>query len=301
MGRGAKVSMNRSEGVCQGELVCWKSSRLGRFTGSYEPMILVSLVDARSGHAFAQFVSNNSTQEHLRTLMRYIERYGRPGKIETGNASPFVGVGRTGKSPDLEAQKPTNQIQRALHELGIRWSLEDRRKPEKRPLLFLQEARQRLVPCLRESLASTPAEANRYLEHIYLPEWNAGDSVLAAMDTHSALSRHQDLDSILSIVTLREIDSQNLVRYRFRDYKVSSAQNPMELKGQVVRIETHLDGTVHFRLRDQILKVHAVERKKMPRTTPAVKDRRRKRHNRNWMKEFFDRDAPPLWRQMRPQ
>src|ERR1700722_15679322 len=111
MGRGAIRKMNESavdfpetnpaqdaDVAHRGELVSWKSSRLGRFAGSCEPMILISLVDARSGHAFARFVPNNSAPEHFKILRCYIELWGRPQEIRTGNASPFVGVGRTGKS-----------------------------------------------------------------------------------------------------------------------------------------------------------------------------------------------------------
>lgn len=292
--------MNKRETNCRGELICWKSTRLGRFTGSYEPMILINLVDARTGHAFARFAANNSTQEHLSILRCYIQRWGRPRELRTGNASPFVGVGRAGKSLPSQVSRPTNQIQRALQELDIQWSLEDRRDPNPSLLRFLQGARQQLVPCLRALHASTLAEANRYLEQSYLPHWNAGNTVSTTADSHRASLSPEELNSILSVVTLREIDNQNIIRYRFRDYQVSSGQNPVDLKGQIVRIETHLDETVHFRLYDQTLNVHFVERTKNVRTAEKpTKDRRSKRHNQNWMKEFFNRDAPPLWRQMR--
>ena len=289
--------------VRRGELVYWKSSRLGRFTGSHEPMILISLVDARSGHAFALFAPNSSALEHFRMLRCYIERWGRPQEIRTGNATPFVGVGRAGKSAIAHGSKGTNQIERALQELEIRWSLEDRGQPGKGPFRFLQGAKQRLVPCLRQSQVSTAAEANHYLEQIYLPRWNASNAVSYAADSHAAPPPRRDLNSILSVVTLREIDSQNMVRYRSRDYEVLAGQSQRMLKGNVVRIENHLDDTVHFRLQNQEIKVHFVERGKVPRLQAnrqkPKNDRRRRGHNRNWMKEFSTWVTRPLWTHLR--
>lgn len=285
--------------IRRGELVCWKSSRLGRFAGSCEPMILVSLVDARSGHAFARFACNNSTQEHLRILKSYIERWGRPKEIRTGNASPFVGVGRSAKSISSHISKERNQIQRSLQELEITWSLEDRSQPDKWFLRFLQQAKQKLVPCLRQSQVSSVAEANRYLEQMYLPEWNATYGILDASDLHAASMPQRDLNSILSVVTLREIDNQNMVRYRSGDYEVSSGRRHLTLKGNVVRIENHLDDTIHFCIQDHKIKLRCVERDKIPRSQPNRQkpkdDRPRRGHNRNWMKEFSSWVAPPLW------
>jgi hypothetical protein len=283
----------------RGELVCWKSNRLGWFKGSCEPMILVSLVDAGSGHAFARFVPNNSAQEHFRILRCYIERWGRPQEIRTGNASPFLSLGRDDKSAGAQG----NQIQRALHELEIRRSLEDRSEPDKWLLRFLQDAKQRLVPCLRQSHGSTTEEANRYLEQIYLPQWNAANSVSHATNSHAAPLHRRQLNSILSIVTLREIDSQNMVRYRSRDYEVSSGD--LTPKGRIVRIENHLDDTVHFQLQGQKIKVHFVEKNKILRTQESQQKpkqgRRRRTYNRNWMKEFSNWEAPPLWTQLRSE
>jgi hypothetical protein len=284
----------------RGELVCWKSSRLGRFAGSREPMTLVSLVDARSGHAFAGFAPNNTAQEHFRILRDYIERWGRPQEIRTGNASPFVGVGRAPKSSDSQASKGKNQIQRALQELDIQWSFVDGSDPDQWLLRFLQEAKQKLVPSLRQ--VSTPADANRYLEQTYLPRWNARNGVPNTADSHAASPPRRELNSILSLVTLREIDNQNMVRYRLRDYQVSSASGQLPPKGTIIRIESHLDDTVHFRLHEQKIKVRFVEANRIPgaraKQQKPKKDPRRG-HNRTWMKEFSNWVAPPLWTHMR--
>lgn len=297
--------MNESAVVSRGELVYWKSSRLGRFPGSCEPMLLVSLLDARSGHAFARFASRNSAPEHFRILKSYIERWGRPQEIRTGHASPFVGSGRADKSARFPLPNGTNQIQRALGELEICWSVENRREPEKWLLLFLQEAKQRLAPYLRHARVSTLAEANRYLDQTYLPQWNTDHGVANTADSHAASPPRRDLTSILSVVTLREIDNQNIVHYRLRDYEVSSGQSQLCLKGNMVRIENHLDDTVHFRLLEQKIKVRFVERSKIApkpeNSQKPKKDRRTGKHNRNWMKEFSSWTAPPLWTHMRPQ
>jgi hypothetical protein len=264
-------------------------------------MILVCLVDARSGHAFARFASNNSAPEHFRILRCYIENWGRPQEIRTGNASPFVGLGRAEKSAGSQLAG-RNQIQRALYELEIRWSQEDRSEPDKWLLRFLQDAKQKMAPCLRRLQVSTPAEANGYLDQTYLPRWNAENSVPYTEDAHAASLPRKDLNSILSVVALREIDSQNMVHYRLRSYEVSTGAKQLALKGSVVRIESHLDDTVHFRLQEQKIKVRFVERSRMPRVQANQrKPKKTKGHNRNWMKEFSNWSAPPLWTHMRSQ
>jgi hypothetical protein len=112
----------------------------------------------------------------------------------------------------------------------------------------------------------------------------------------------KDLNSILSVVALREIDSQNMVHYRLRSYEVSTGAKQLALKGSVVRIENYLDDTVHFRLQEQKIKVRFVERSRMPRVQANQrKPKKTKGHNRNWMKEFSNWSAPPLWTHMRSQ
>jgi len=73
---------------------------------------------ASSGHAFAE---QDTTEENLRTLGGWLERYGRPLAHYTDKNSIFRTTRRAGIGEQLQGERGPLAVGRALKELGIEW------------------------------------------------------------------------------------------------------------------------------------------------------------------------------------
>src|SRR6185369_15625049 len=104
-----------------GELVQWDTSEHDWLEGRGERLYLILMIDDASSRAVGRFVRHDSTAENMRTLRRYLQRWGRPVAVYTDKASLFQ-INRAAKIEEqLRAERPKTQIGRALHELGIEW------------------------------------------------------------------------------------------------------------------------------------------------------------------------------------
>lgn len=260
------------------ELIFWKSARVGRLGPSHQPLTFITFVNGKTGHAFARFAPNASTEEQLRALRAFIETVGRPKLIATAK-----GLGTM------------DQLPRALKELGIlRTSATD---SDRASLRFCREIQQQIVPSFQALGILTLESANRYLDEVYLPQWNSRRQS-ASQEMRSAPSQ-EDLDSMLSMVTLRVLNSRNMLRYRNRTYGMRVDEVLKGVRGSVIRIEARLDGSVRFRLAEQNVPIELLERDLAHQEPPTKKKTKPQRkaggYNRAWMQGFLDRPAPKLW------
>ena len=276
----AHVLRARALSKVEREQVFWKSARVGRLGLSHEPMTLITFVNGKTGHAFARFAPNGSTEEQLRALRAYIETLGCPRRIATAEALGSMG-----------------QLPRALKELGILWTSQNEPEARGASTRLLRDIQERIVPSFQTAEISTLAEANCYLGEVYLPIWNSGREPAR----FQAAPSKEDLDSILSVVTLRVLNSKNQLRYKNRTYGMPAGEIPYGMRGSIIRIEARLDGLVRFRLEDQNVPVELTERDAAYQESPAEGKKAKGQrkiggYNRAWMKGFLDRPSPQLWK-----
>jgi transposase-like protein len=81
-----------------GELVQWDTSEHDWLEGRGEKMYLIAMIDDATSRLFARFVRHDSTEENMRLLKSYVEKFGRPLAFYTDKASLFrtAETGRTG-------------------------------------------------------------------------------------------------------------------------------------------------------------------------------------------------------------
>jgi hypothetical protein len=268
--------------VRQSELVFWRSGRVGWLDPTHQALTLISFVRSKKDHVFARFAPNGSTEEHLRALRDYIERMGCPKLIVTAE-----GLGSM------------SQLPRALQELGISWTSQNHAEADGPSMQLFRDVHQRIVPSFQKAGISTLESANRYLDDIYLPHWNPTRET-SRLEVKPAPAK-EELDSILSVVTLRVMNSRSVLRYKNRTYGMPLGDVPNGLRGSVIRIEARLDGSLHFRLADQKVPIELIERGGVGEDSPAQgkKLKRQRRiggYNPSWMKGFLDRPSPLLWK-----
>ena len=72
-----------------GELVQWDTSEHDWLEGRGEKMYLISMIDDATSRLFARFVPHDSTEENMRVMWEYLERFGRPMAYYTDKAALF--------------------------------------------------------------------------------------------------------------------------------------------------------------------------------------------------------------------
>ena len=290
-----------------GELVQWDTSEHDWLEGrGGEKLYLILMIDDASSRALARFVRHDSTEENMRTLRSYLERWGRPLAWYTDKASLFR-VNRPARVEEELAGEPARtQIGRALHELGMEWIAAHSPQAKGRVERFFRTAQDRLVKGLRTVGASTLEAAQQYLERVYLPLWNRRFTVepTNSSDAHRPLAAAHDLAAILSRVESR-VESRvaandYTLRWQGQLWQIAREEIGPGLRGAQVRVEQRLDGAVWVRFRNRYLTVRRCDapprRRTAPRTPPPRPARTTTAARRqHWMKGFPLDRAKPIW------
>jgi hypothetical protein len=284
------VYMWRERRSCRGELVQWDTSVHDWLEGRGPRLYLVAMIDDATSQAYGCFVGQDSTEENLRVLWGYLERWGRPLEFYTDKSSLF-----TVNRPHLEAadeavKEEWTQIGRALRELGIGWIAAHSPQAKGRVERFFGTAQDRLVKGLRLAKACSLEEAQAYLEQEYLPQWNQNFTRVPAgtTDAHRPLRPEHELAAILSQVEERLVTPDYTIRYQGKIYQIARGDIRPGLRGGRVRVEQRLDGSMAVKFRQYGLSV--AECQPRPKTPPPPKplsaQKPRPKAASNWMKDF---------------
>ena len=159
-----------------GELVQWDTSTHDWLEGRGEQIYLISMIDDATSRLFARFVRHDTSEENMRLLWAYLERFGRPLAFYTDKAGMFQVAVKTKRQEQREGrdrpQMPPTQIARALRELDVVWIPAHSPQAKGRVERQFLTAQDRLVKGMRVAGVRTIEEANAYLEEEYLPWWN---------------------------------------------------------------------------------------------------------------------------------
>src|SRR5208337_871220 len=196
-----------------GELVQWDTSEHDWLEGRGEKLYLITMIDDATSRLFARFVRHDSTEENMKLLWSYLEKFGRPLTFYTDKASLFqTAEKRKRDEPGVQkdaVEMPPTQIGRALRELGVTWIPAHSPQAKGRVERGFATAQDRLVKGMRVAGVTTLEQANQYLETEFLPWVNATLAVVPANadDAHRRLEKHHDLAAILSHVEKRQVNN----------------------------------------------------------------------------------------------
>jgi hypothetical protein len=238
--------------------VQWDSSTHDWLEGRGPRLKLIRLIDDATSRSLLHFAEHDSVEENLRLLERWLRTYGRMVSCYTDKAALFLNIekrrrDRPGEELDTHELPPT-QIGRALQELGITRTSAHSPQAKGRVERAFGTDQDRLVKGLRENEVSTVEQANRYLEQVYEPWWEATRTVRAADpgDAHRPLATEHDLASILSRVEQRQTDYT--IQFQGARYRIPSEDIVTGLRGGVVRVEQRLDGSLAMLFRGRPLR-----------------------------------------------
>jgi hypothetical protein len=288
-----------------GELVQWDTSEHDWLEGRGEQLYLIAMIDDATSRLFARFVRHDTTEENMRLLWSYLEKFGRPVTFYTDKASLFQTAGKRKRDEpgvDQDAvEMPPTQIGRALRELGITWIAAHSPQAKGRVERNFGTAQDRLVKGLRVAGAKTIEDANRYLDEDYLVLWERELTVEAANadDAHRPLERSHHLAASLSHVETRQVRNDYTLRIDGTLYQIDRAAIVSRLRGADVRVEKRLDGSLAVRFGERYLTVKpcavAEKRKARPVKEKRVRRPRASQRGSDWNKNFDFKKGPKVW------
>jgi transposase len=288
-----------------GELVQWDTSEHDWLEGRGEKVYLIAMIDDATSRLFARFVQHDSTEENMKLLWSYLEKFGRPLAFYTDKASLFRNnEKRRRDEPGVDkdpVEMPPTQIGRALRELGITWIPAHSPQAKGRVERNFGTAQDRLVKGMRVAGVRTIDEANEYLSNDYLAWWQREMTAEPANcdDAHRPLEKCHDLAASLSYVDTRQVRPDYTLRWDGKLYQIARRAISTGLRGGDVRVERRLDGTIAVRHNERYLPIEecaASDRPKPDRPKAKVAPKRPTgRRGSDWNKKFDLHKAPKIW------
>jgi transposase len=299
-----KVHVWRPRRSRLGELVQWDTSTHDWLEGRGETVYLIAMIDDATSRLFARFVRHDSTEENMKLLWSYLEKFGRPIAFYTDKASLFqTAEKRKRDEPGVEkdaVEMPPTQIGRALRELGITWIAAHSPQAKGRVERNFKTAQDRLVKGLRVAGVKTIEGANQYLQEDYLVWWDQELTVEPANpdDAHRPLDKSHNLTASLSHVETRQVRNDYTLQWDGKFYQIEPRAVVSGLRRANVRVEQRLDGALAVRYGEKYLPVTrcAPAEKKAP-APPRLESRKRRQPKRgsDWNRNFDLKKAPKIW------
>jgi transposase len=292
-----KVHQWRPRRSRTGELVQWDTSEHAWLEDRGPKLYLISMIDDASSRLHARFVLHDSTEENMRLVWSYVERYGRPVSYYTDKAGIFQTAPKTARYAtelprDERDPLPPTQIGRALRELDIVWIAAHSPQAKGRVERSFQTAQDRLVKGLRVAGVKTLEQANTYLETEFMVWWNQTIAVVpdSSDDAHRPLGKEHSLAASLSYVETRLVTSDYTIQVDRQTWKIARASIRTGLRGADVRVEIRLDGSMAVRFRQSYLAVSQCQpRPKVQKSKAATRPARKlgkPRTKSRWMESF---------------
>lgn len=216
---------------------------------------LIALIDDATSRVWGRLVEHDSTEENLRTLGGWLERYGRPLALYTDKNSLFVTSRPVQWQEQLRGEPARTQFGRALAELDIEWIAAHSPQAKGRIERLFGTLQDRLVKEMRLAGIATLEAANQFLEITFWPFWEKRFAVPAAQpaNAHRTLDRTHPLEQVLSVRVARTVAADHTVQWQGQRWGLRREDVCVGLRGARAEIERRLDGSHWLRFRSRYL------------------------------------------------
>jgi hypothetical protein len=266
-----KIHVWRERRASFGELVMQDSSPFRWLEDRAPACQLIALIDDATSRFWARFTEHDTTEENLRTLGGWLERYGRPLAHYTDKNSIFRATRRADLGEELQGEGAHSQFGRALQELGIEWIAAQSPQAKGRIERLFGTLQDRLVKEMRLAGIATLEAANRFLERHFLPQWEKRFTVAARHpgNAHRPLGREHRLPEILSVRAARRVADDHTVSWDGKRWGVPREEVCAGLRGAQVEIERRLDRSHWLRFRSRYLSLRPCPEPSRPSASPC--------------------------------
>jgi hypothetical protein len=218
-----------------------------------EQCLLLAVDDATGKITKAKFEYNEGVIPVFRFWKEYLEAKGAPIAIYLDKFSTY----KVNHKNAVDNKELMTQFERAMNQLEIRVIHANSPEAKGRVEKMNGTLQRRLVKEMRLAEINTIAEANVFLEKVFIPKLNKQFAVVAKkpIDLHHQLNeqRLKELDNILSVQSERTIYNDYTVRFKSNYYQLEEVQPTTVYKKSKVTMEEHLDGALKIRVRESYL------------------------------------------------
>ena len=209
---------------------------------------LMAFIDDATSRVYFRFYEYEGTIPAMDSFLRYIRRYGIPMSLYFDRHTTYKSPSAPSLADELNGTEPLSELGRALKELDVKIIHAYSPQAKGRVERLFGTLQDRLVKELRLQGICTIEEANRFLDHSYLMEFNRKFSIKASneVDLHRPIPKGTDLTRILCIRTERVIRNDFTISHRGKLYQIEEA-----LTKKKVTVEEHIDGTLRITHNDK--------------------------------------------------
>jgi hypothetical protein len=225
---------------------------------SSEEIVLIAMIDDATSRLYARFFPRDTGAANRQLIVDYLRRFGRMGALYTDQAGHFrnpVGGRARSHADDRAAEQTNSIIRRALTALDIELILALSPQAKGRVERLFETLQDRLIKELRLAGICSMADANHFLEEVFIPWWETRFTVAAAshVDAHRTLPAELDLDRLFAHTEQRTVTCDFTIRYKLRCLQIEPAQAHPSMPGSRITVERRLDGSLHFCWRERYL------------------------------------------------
>ena len=218
-----------------------------------EQCLLLSVDDATGKITEAKFEHHEGVKPVFGFWKGYFKANGLPIAIYLDKLSTY----KVNHKNAVDNKELMTQFERAMNQLGVKVIHANSPQAKGRVEKMNGTLQRRLVKELRLNNINTIAEANKFLEEVFIPKFNQQFRVVPKKknDLHKKLDEKRiiELDQILSIQNERKVNNDYTVRFENKYYQLTEIQPTTVYKKDKVIVEERLNGEVRISLRNRYL------------------------------------------------
>jgi len=231
----------RERRSCFGELLQFDGSYHDWFEGRGAECCLINCVDDATGRVYLRFAISENTQDALLTMWEYVKKNGIPRSIYTDRFSVY------------KAEGELTDFGRAMTELNIETIFANSPQAKGRVERSNRTLQDRLIKALRREGISNIAEANKYLQKIFIAEYNKKFAVNPeAGDVHRSVEGY-NLQQIFCYKTNRQVRNDFTINLAGGYIQLEKGASPLPRPKQSVTVSKWLNGEMHIYFNEQEL------------------------------------------------
>jgi transposase len=224
----------RERRSCFGELLQFDGSYHDWFEGRGAECCLLNCVDDATGRVYLKFAISENTQDVMLTMWGYITKHGIPRSMYTDRASVY------------HAEGQLTDFGRAMNELGTEIIFAKSPQAKGRVERFNRTFQDRLVKALRREGICNIAEANKYLQKVFIDQFNKRFSVqVKTPDVHRSVKGYS-LEKIFCYKTNRQVRNDYTINLGGGYIQLLKGSAPLPRPKQNVTVSKWLNGQMHI-------------------------------------------------------